>query len=195
MKNTSRHIQHYNTTTLQHYSTFLQHLKIAIIGPESTGKTTLCKELSSYFGSQYITEYAREYIAKLDRTYEYEDLLIIAKEQLSNYNQAKKFAKKYIFTDTSLLTMELWSRDKFGKCDTWIEEQISNECFDLYLLCDVDLPWQYDEQREDENRRQEIFEMHLEYLNKYKFEYEIISGLGNERLNNAVQLINNHSSN
>ena len=166
--------------------------KIAIVGPESTGKSTLTKQLVEYFKTRYLTEYARTYINELDRNYCYEDLAIIAQKQVELKNQMLLNEEAIFFADTSLLTIEIWSRDKFNKCDSWISDEIQKEKFDLYLLCDIDTPWVYDKQREDENRREEIFELYKYCLNKYCFKYELVSGLGSERLSNAVLAINKY---
>ena len=167
-------------------------LKIAIIGPESTGKTTLIKKLAHYYKVPFVLEYARDYMNQLDRPYVYDDLLTIAKTQYSSFEQANKSATSIIFSDSSLITIEIWSRDKFNKCDTWISEQIMKEGFDVYLLCGIDIPWQYDVQREDSNRRLEIFNLHLKYLTQYNFNYHIISGLEESRLKNAIKFLEKH---
>lgn len=166
--------------------------KIAIIGPESTGKSTLTKQLAEKYQTQFVSEYARTFIEQLERKYVYEDLITIAKIQKQQTDNLFYIQKKSLFTDTSLLTIEIWSRDKFNKCNPWIINEIQNERFDLYLLCDIDFPWIYDKQREDSHRRKEIFDLYKQYLNKYSFKYESISGIGKERINNAVKSINKH---
>lgn len=164
-------------------------LKIAITGPESTGKSTLCKALSKTYNTEFIPEVARSYIDQLNRPYNYDDLLEIAKLQKQQADIINNNHPSIIFSDTSMMTLELWSMDKFKKCDQWIIDQVQNERFDLYLLCNIDLPWTYDEQREDPNRRSELFDVHKAYLNKYNFRYSIISGDEKDRLQNAIKAI------
>src|SRR5690606_33055147 len=94
--------------------------KIAIIGPESTGKSTLTKALASKFGEPWVEEYARPYLEKLDREYQYGDLLEIAKGQLKLEDQREKLAKRMLFCDTNLYVIKVWSDHKFQKTDPWI---------------------------------------------------------------------------
>lgn len=164
-------------------------LKIAITGPESTGKSTLTAELAEHYNSTLIPEMARSYLQKLDRPYEYSDLLEIAKTQKKTSEEIISSNQGNIFSDTSLLTIEIWSQDKFDKCDPWILNQIKKERFDLYLLCNVDTEWVFDKLREDKNRRKELFKIYEVLLKAYGFEYKIISGLGKERLLNAIKAI------
>ena len=74
--------------------------RIVIIGPESTGKTALCKKLSEYYKTVWVPEYAREYVENLNREYEYKDLIKIAEKQISEFNNDYSNADKFIFFDT-----------------------------------------------------------------------------------------------
>jgi len=167
----------------------MNRFKVAIVGPESTGKSTLAKQLAEKYQAHCVTEYARQYIEQLDEPYSYEDLLVIAKTQKQHIDEAFSAQKKILFADTSLLTIEIWCRDKFGKCHSWIVDNTQKERFDLYLLCDIDIPWVFDIQREDAHRRVEILDVYLQTLNKYGFLFNIVTGKDTERLNNAVQFI------
>ena len=102
-------------------------LKIIVTGPESSGKTTLCKGLSEHFNIHFSEEYAREYINKLDRTYTQTDLLEIAKGQLQLETQKPKTKnQKLSIHDTDLITIKIWDKYKYGNYDNWISEQIEN---------------------------------------------------------------------
>ena len=169
-------------------------LKIAITGPESTGKSTLTEKLAEHYNSKLIPEMARSYLQELERPYEYSDLLEIAKTQKKTSEETFSNNQGNIFSDTSLLTLEIWSKDKFDTCDPWILNQIKKERFDLYLLCNTDTKWVYDKLREDEHRRKELFNMYEVLLKAYGFEYKIISGLGKERLQNAIKAIELYQS-
>ena len=162
--------------------------KIVIVGPESTGKTSLAKQLAQHFESDYIPEYAREYISNLDREYIEDDILAIAKKQLElqeNYSSNKHF----LFLDTDLIVCKIWSLFKYGKCHPWILEQITknNDCH--YLLCNIDLAWQVDPQREHPHQRQEIYDLYLAELQSNNYQYSIINGIGEERLQSAINSI------
>jgi len=159
---------------------------ISITGPESTGKSMLAKQLAQHYATVFVPEIARDYLQKLDREYGFEDIVIIAKEQLKAENHAAEKANNYLFCDTDLLVTKVWSNFKFGKCDPWIEESVKIHRYDLYLLCDIDLPWEDDPLREHPDERKELFEIYKAELDGMKANYRIISGLGEERLKNAI---------
>jgi len=122
--------------------------KVVIIGPESTGKSTLSEALAKHYGEPWVEEFAREYIDGLDREYHYEDLLEIAKGQLALEEKKAERANKLLFCDTDLHVLHVWSEHKYRKTDPWITSQISQREYDLYLLTDIDIPWEEDPQRE-----------------------------------------------
>ncbi|MBM3435986.1 MAG: ATP-binding protein, partial [Bacteroidetes bacterium] len=122
--------------------------RIAITGPECTGKSELAVRLAQHFKTLWIPEYAREFISKLKRPYTYDDILTIAKKQVTLENEASAKADKILISDTELIVCKIWCEFKFRKCHPWILEKINQQSFDLYLLTDIDLPWQPDPQRE-----------------------------------------------
>lgn len=165
--------------------------KIAITGPESTGKSALTKELAKYYSATFVPEYAREFIATLNRDYTLEDILFIAKKQFENEQAKMNTAKgNFLFCDTDLLVTRIWSLHKYGTCDPWIDEHIRKNHYDLFLLCDIDLPWQFDEQREHPHLRQYFFKWYKSELEQFGFPYQIVSGTGKKRTENAVKIIN-----
>lgn len=160
--------------------------RIAITGPESTGKSKLAQELANHFKSRWVPEFARQYIDELGRPYSYDDVLIIAKEQFSQNQIKQSDSGPYLFCDTELIVTKIWCEFKYDKCHPWIIENIKNQHFDLYLLTDIDLPWQPDEQREHPLKRNELFELYKNELVKLDYPFRIISGTGDERHRNAV---------
>jgi len=145
--------------------------KIIITGPESSGKTTLCKALSKHFNIPFAKEYARGYINKLEREYTQNDLLSIAKGQLeSEFNSQ--------LLDSDLITIKIWSEYKYGSCDKWILDQIEIQKTEkrFYLLCKPDIPWQADNQRENPNDRKELFEIYKKELEVLGPDYFIVEG-------------------
>ncbi len=163
-----------------------------ITGPESTGKTELSKGLAGFFNTVWVPEYAREYIDKLGRPYVQDDILKIAERQLENEQKLKGKAHQFLFADTSMLVAKIWSEFVFGSCDPWIEEKLHTHKYDLYLLCDIDMPWEYDPQREHPEARQELFNLYHQELKKHGFPFVIISGLGEQRLKNAISAVTRH---
>ena len=144
-------------------------LKIIVTGPESSGKTTLCKALYEHFNISFTKEYAREYLDALNRDYNQGDLLKIAKGQLQAENGMQ-------LLDTDLITLKIWSEYKYGSCDKWILTQIEKQKSEkrFYLLCKPDIPWEAETQRENPNDREKLFEMQAfvpplpSYFNKIK---------------------------
>ena len=144
--------------------------KIIITGPESSGKTTLCQALSKHFKIPFSKEYARQYLNVIKKKYTQTDLLIIAKTQL-------KSEKEAAILDTDLITIKIWSNEKYGKCDKWILEQINKQKNKnrIYLLCKPDLPWQDDPLRENPKDRMRLFEIYKKELSNLGHNYYIIS--------------------
>ena len=162
-------------------------LKIIVIGPESSGKTTLCNELSKHFNLPFSKEYAREYLENLNSNYTQDDLLKIAKGQLQTENGLQ-------LLDTDLITLKIWSEYKYGSCDNWILTQIEKQKTEnrFYLLCSPDIPWQADKQRENPNDREEIFKIYKEELDDLEHTYFIVDG--KNRMKNSILKISSITS-
>ncbi len=132
--------------------------KIVVIGPESTGKSTLCEALAQHYNTLWCPEYAREYLLKNGTDYNYDDLLTIAKGQLALEDEYTKMVTtphspltthhSLLFVDTNMYVMKVWAEYVFGKCHRFILDQLVERKYDLYLLCNTDLPWVKDELRE-----------------------------------------------
>jgi len=122
--------------------------KVVVIGPESTGKTTLSQSLSSHYQVPWVPEYAREFIDRLGRPYELEDLTRIARGQLEREDRGLREAGELLICDTDLYVLKVWSEHAFNTCDPWILGQIAERKYDLYLLTYIDVPWTDDPQRE-----------------------------------------------
>jgi len=166
----------------------MKKYKIAITGPESTGKTTLAQQLAVYFNTIWVPEFARSYIETLARPYHYDDILLIAKEQMKKEDEA--FANHdVIFLDTELLVTKIWCEYKYGQCHSWILDEIKRRKYDLVLLCNIDLPWTYDPQREHPHKRQELWTLYKSQAYTFYHPVEIVSGQGNERFDQAILAI------
>lgn len=169
-------------------------IKIAITGPESTGKSMLAQQLAGYYHTVWVPEYAREYIDELERPYIHKDILKIAKGQLRNERNMEGHANRILLCDTELIVTKIWSEVKYKTCDAWILKMIENHPYDLYLLCNIDLPWKEDPQREHPHMRETLFNLYFNELLERQFPFAVISGTGEERLKNAInsveQLIN-----
>lgn len=164
--------------------------RIAITGPESTGKTTLAKQLALHFDTVWVSEFARNYLNSLHRPYQEVDLLEIAKGQLLLENQGVSNAKNgLLFCDSDFTVLKIWSEVKYGRCDTWIDEQFEQHRYDCYLLCAPDLAWEIDPLRENPDDRDFLFDLYQKNLDNINANYHIINGIGIERLEKAIAVI------
>jgi NadR type nicotinamide-nucleotide adenylyltransferase len=160
--------------------------KVVIIGPESTGKSTLSQQLAGHLNMPWIPEYARYYLEKLVRNYRYKDLLNIAVGQINWENEALEKNTKLLICDTDLLVIKVWSEHKYGKLDPWVERQIQNRTYDHYFLTQVDFPWQPDPLREHPDKREYFFGVYQNLLENLNKPYHIISGSPQERLSQCL---------
>lgn len=150
----------------------------------------MAKALANHYNTIWVPEVARDYLANLGREYDYDDILTIAKKQIEKENKLAITANGLLFCDTDLIVTKIWCEYKYGRCHSWILEQIEKQKYDLYLLTNIDLPWQPDPLREHPDNRKEIFELYLEELKQRKMPFEIVSGMGSNRINSAIQKLN-----
>lgn len=165
--------------------------RVAIVGPESTGKTTLAEQLAKHYNTVFVAEYAREYINNLKRPYSIDDIVTISKRQMEMEDKLSAEANKILICDTSLLVTKIWAEFKYSKCPAWIEEHYHKRHYNLHLLCNTDTPWEYDTQREHPHLRQELFAIYKQELDKRRNPYVTISGLNNARTDAAIRAIDN----
>ena len=160
-------------------------LKIAITGPESTGKSTLSEQLATHYNTVWVPEYARTYIGNLGRDYTIDDIEAIARGQLQLEQELEAGAGTILISDTDLLVLKIWSEHAFGRCPEFIVEQLEQQNYNLYLLMGVDLPWEPDPQREHPHLRQFFYDWYKLELQTMGVPFAEISGQQHERFNNA----------
>ncbi|SMG34107.1 nicotinamide-nucleotide adenylyltransferase, NadR type [Marivirga sericea] len=162
--------------------------KIAVIGPESTGKSTLTKDLAHYFNEPFVAEYGRTYLEENGSFYVESDLLNISKGMLEIEQTQAKNANRFLFCDTDLIMMKVWYEVKYGTCHPWVLGQLRSNPYDFHLLCAPDLPWEADPLRENPTTRVELFEHYQNELIDYQCAYSVISGT-NDRLQKAIEVL------
>lgn len=165
--------------------------KIVVIGPESTGKSTLCEQLARHYKTRWCPEFAREYLKQTGGKYSYADLLNIAQGQLQLEDSMLTGATNFYFIDTDMYVMKVWCEVAFEQCHTWILKQIASRQYDYFFLCQIDLPWVKDDLREypDVNFRKKLFKIYRDLLIHQKTKWSEISGTDTQRLQMAVSII------
>lgn len=166
-------------------------IKISITGPESTGKSWLAEKLAGHYKMLWVPEYARKYLEDIKRQYTYDDILVIARNQHEE-EISLEGKTELLFCDTDFCVTSIWCNVKYGKCHPWIKAQLNQNNYALYLLCDIDLPWQYDPLREHPELRKELFEMYQNLLEEKHFNYKVVSGTGQQRLLNAIRFVDEY---
>ena len=163
--------------------------RILITGPESTGKSTLVQALAEYFKAEYVSEYAREYLEKLDRPYDDNDLLEIAKGQVRSEDDIAFESTSLLFVDTDLTVMHIWAQEKFGRTSDWVLQEMKARSYDLYLVPDIDLEWTYDSQRENPEDRDRLMQLYQQSFKKREINYHLVKGKGEQRVQNAIDIV------
>ncbi|QAA81875.1 nicotinate-nucleotide adenylyltransferase [Aequorivita sp. H23M31] len=175
-------------------------IKVVLYGPESTGKTTLAKQLAVYYNTEWVPEFMREYLEeKWERDRKLvsrEDLVPIAKGQLAREMEASSKVDKLLICDTNLLELKVYSEYYYnGYCPEFIENQVTNlsaveeDNYSIYLLTYIDIPWEADILRDRPHNREEMFRIFEAELKKQGLHYKILKGNEKERFNKAIEII------
>lgn len=165
--------------------------KVVVIGPESTGKSTLCAALAAHYHTRWVREYAREYLQEHGMSYSYETLPVIARGQLAGEDSAATGAEDLLFIDTDLYVIKVWSEFVFGRCESWILDQIVRRRYDAYLLCRTDLPWTDDPLREypDPGIRDRLYQIYKDLLVNQPVPWAEVGGAADERVRQAIAAV------
>lgn len=169
--------------------------KIVVIGPASTGKSTLSSQLANELNTLWVPEYAREYLECIDRDYTEDDLLQIAKGQIASEDALVAKANSLLICDTDLHVIKVWSESKFGRCDKWILEEIARRSYDMYLLTYIDVNWEDDPFREPDelSGRHYFYNIYRDIVQHSGLPWADIQGNEEERLAAALEAISKHS--
>ena len=169
-------------------------VKVVLFGPESSGKTTLSRQLARYYNTVWAPEYAREYLQKKwnneRKTCEANDLIPIAIGQMKLENKLATKADKILICDTDLLETKVYSEEFYGGfVDEDLDKAANENHYDLYLLTYIDTPWEADDLRDRSEQRLEMFTAFESALKKHKRPYKLLKGDKQTRLQTAVKLI------
>ncbi|MGJ8548154.1 AAA family ATPase [Winogradskyella wichelsiae] len=169
-------------------------IKIVLFGPESTGKTTLSRQLAEYYNSLWVPEYAREYLQEKwnneRKTCEPKDLLPIAIGQIKLENELSKKTDSVLICDTDLLETKVYSEAYYkGSCDPILDKYAKNNIYDLYFLTYIDIPWEADDLRDKPDERERMFKAFESALKNHNKPYVLLKGNKQERLQLAVKHI------
>ena len=157
---------------------------VCAVGPESTGKTTICRELARRFGAPWLGEYAREYLD--GRPYGAEDVAAVAKEQMRREAELLAGAKSGAVLDTDLTVIVVWWSERFGAVPAWLEDAFAGQSPRLYLLCRPDLPWEPDPLRESAGDLDRLYARYRELLVERRLPFVEIGGRGEARFEAAA---------
>jgi nicotinamide riboside kinase len=183
-------------------------VKIAVVGPESSGKTTLAEALMFHYMGGYVSEVAREYLSELERPYEEHDLLEMARSHWELHGGSDEWLREHeaamglvgprqvrkigrpVFYDNDLLNYKIWSQEKYGRVHAEIERMASVDLYDHRFLCRPDIPWEPDPLRENPHDRDRLFAIWERELKVHVFPYTIIEGsTREERLRKATNMV------
>lgn len=166
-------------------------LKIAVVGPESTGKSTLSALLAAHYHTVWVPEYARDYCAGLTEAPTIDDEVAMFYGQLKLEQEYLPLANKIIICDTTFITVKIWSDAFFGYTPQEVLDELPRHPYDLYLLLDIDMPWQDDPLRDFPTRREHFMDVWQQELSALNANYVTVSGLGDERSEAAIKAIDN----
>jgi NadR type nicotinamide-nucleotide adenylyltransferase len=162
---------------------------ISIVGPESTGKSTLAKELGRHFSAPVIPEFARDYLGKRNGEYLESDLVQIANGQLKLEEAELDHSPSVIICDTDIVVIKVWQEFKYGRPNVKIDRLVKSQKDRTHLLTYPDMEWTADPLRENPNELKDIFKMYVDVLDSIKANYFVVKGAGQMRFQNALSLV------
>jgi NadR type nicotinamide-nucleotide adenylyltransferase len=163
--------------------------RIVLTGPESTGKTTLARQLAQHFNTTWVEEFGRNYYVEKGGKLLIDDIINIAEGQLNSEEQAIKQSNKLLFCDTDLIVTQIWSEIYFNSCPEKVIQLNTSRKYDLFLLMNIDIPWEDDGTREFPHLREWHFKRIKDELESRGLNYTLISGEGHQRLQNAIEAV------
>lgn len=169
-------------------------VKIVLFGPESTGKTTLSRQLAEYYKTVWVAEFARDYLQKKwdneQKICEQKDILPIAIGQINLENELAKKANKVLICDTDLLETKVYSEEYYGGfVEPKLNKAVSENEYDIYFLTYIDTPWTPDDLRDRPEQREEMFKAFEKALINHNKKYVLLKGNKETRFKKAIEII------
>lgn len=163
--------------------------RIVVTGSESTGKTQLAEQLAAHYGVPWVPEFARDYAEQKGRPLTSADVTPIGSGQMTREDAAVRGLTGMIVLDTDLVSTVVYSEQYYSSVPAWISIAAQERLADLYLVCDVDLPWVADTVRDAQHQRRQMHDSFIQHLTRYGAVYHVVSGTGHERLSRAIAYI------
>lgn len=164
-------------------------MKIAVVGPESTGKSTMSAYLAQYYQTVLVPEYAREYCSGLTEPPTWQDEINMFHGQVALEQELAPSANRILICDTTFITVKIWSDHMFGESPQEVLDELPHHHYDLYLLLNIDLPWQDDPLRDFPDLREHFMQVWVNELQVLNANYVLISGSGQQRYDSAITSI------
>ena len=159
--------------------------RVCLLGPESTGKSTLARQLADQFATVAVGEYARTLRESRQGDLEAEDMQQVARGQRAAEEALARQADRVLICDTDLLSVWLWCERLFGLCPEWIRAEAGRRRPDLYLLTEADVPFVGDPAFDEPEERQAFGRRCLRVLRSQKRPYVRIRGSWDDRFHRA----------
>jgi len=169
-------------------------LKIAVVGPESTGKSTMSAYLAKHYNTVWVPEFARDYCAGLTEPCTWQDEINMFYGQLALEAEYLPKANNLLICDTTFITVKIWSDQIFGRSPQEVLDELPQHPYDLYLLLNIDLPWEEDPLRDFPHMRKHFMEVWHKELDELDARYVLITGTGEDRYENAVKAVDSFIS-
>ena len=166
---------------------------VTVTGSESTGKTTLARDLATHFRTVWVPEYSREYADEKTATtgapLDAGDVEPIARGQIAAEDRGLAAAPGLLILDTDLVSTTIYARHYYGACPAWIDDAARARRADLYLLCDIDVPWIADAVRDSSRVREPMHARFVRALEALGAPVVTIRGSWGERLAMAIAAV------
>ena len=160
--------------------------RIVVTGSECTGKTTLARLLAEQLRGLWVPEFSRTYAESAPGPLTAADVPEIARGQIALENASLAASPTLIVQDTDLVSTVVYARHYYGACPEWILTETRDRLASLYLLCDIDIPWQGDGVRDRPFEREVLDSLFRATLAEFNATVAPVSGIGDTRLRNAL---------